>query len=130
VGRSWYHTRMNDLIELERQGWEALATGRGAQFYGRVMTDDAIVVVPGMVLDRAQTLASWDGMAPWNEYRLDHERVLPLGADTALVTYEAIASRQGDERPYHAQLTSVYVVGDDTDDEEWRLAFHQQTPLP
>jgi hypothetical protein len=48
-----------ELLELERKGWEALATGRGAEFYGRVLTDDAIVVVPGMVLDRAQSLASW-----------------------------------------------------------------------
>jgi ketosteroid isomerase-like protein len=120
---------MTDLIELERKGWEALASGRGAEFYGRVMTDDAIVVVPGMVLDRAQTLASWEGVGPWNEYSLAHERVLPLGADTALVTYEVSASRPGDERPYHAQLTSVYVAVHHSDDEEWRLAFHQQTPL-
>jgi uncharacterized protein (TIGR02246 family) len=121
---------MTDLIELERQGWDALAAGNGAAFYARLMTDDAIVVVPGMVLDRTQTLASWEGMAPWSSYRLDHERVLALGADITLVTYEATATRPGDDRPYHAQLTSVYVAGDGSDDEEWRLAFHQQTPIP
>lgn len=118
---------MTDPVELERRGWEALASGHGAEFYGRVLTEDAIVVVPGMVLDRAQTLASWEGTAPWREYRLAHERVMPLGAGATLVTYEATASRPGDEQPYHAQLTSVYVAGDDG---EWRLAFHQQTPLP
>ena len=121
---------MTDLIELEQQGWEALASGRGAEFYGRVMTEDAIVVVPGMVLDRAQTLASWEGMPPWSEYRLIQERVLHLGADTAIITYEVSARRPGDEQPYHAQLTSVYVAAAERDDGEWRLALHQQTPLP
>jgi ketosteroid isomerase-like protein len=121
---------MTDLMELERQGWEALAAGRGAEFYGRVMTEDAIVVVPGMVLDRAQTLASWEGTAPWREFSLTGEQVLPLGADSALVTYEVTARRPGDQQPYRAQLTSVYVAADDHDDGEWRLAFHQQTPLP
>lgn len=121
---------MIKLIELERQGWEALASGRGAEFYGRVMTEDAIVVVPGMVLDRAQTLASWEGVAPWSQYRFSNERVLPLGTGAFLVTYEINASRPGDEPPYHAQLTSVYVVVAASDAEDWRLAFHQQTLLP
>jgi ketosteroid isomerase-like protein len=118
---------MTDLPQLEQQGWEALASGQGAEFYGRVMAEDALTVVPGMVLDRRQTLASWEGMSLWSEYRLSGQRVIPLGRDAALITYEVTASRPGDERPYHAQLTSVYVASGDGD---WQLAFHQQTPLP
>jgi uncharacterized protein (TIGR02246 family) len=118
---------MTDLLQLEQQGWEALAAGRGAEFYERVMAEDAVTVVPGMVLDRRQPLASRQGVTPWSEYRLRGQRVIMLGRDAALITYEVTASRPGDERPYHAQLTSVYVA---TADGDWRLALHQQTPLP
>lgn len=116
-------------MELERQGWDALVAGRGADFYGRVMTADAVVVVPGMVLDRQQTLASWEGVSAWADYTLSHERTVPLGPQATLVTYEVSARRPGDELPYRAQLTSVYVCADGSPD-RWQLAFHQQTPTP
>jgi hypothetical protein len=76
-----------------------------------------------MVLDREQTLASWDGVPPWADYRIDDERAVGLGVDTVAVTYRVSASRTG-TAPYRAQLTSVYVRRDG----HWRLALHQQTP--
>ena len=118
-----------ELLELERKGWEALATGRGPEFYGRTLTHDAIVVVPSMMLDRAQTPASRQSLPPWSEYHLEHERVLPLGEASALVTYEATARRPGDERAFRGQLTSGYRAAEGADG-AWRLAFHRQTPLP
>lgn len=121
---------MADPLELERQGWDALVAGRGAEFYGGLMTTDALVVVPGMVLDRDQTLASWEGVPAWTEYALANERVVPLGPAARLVTYEVSATRPGDQGPYRAHLTSVYVAEEGTTSERWRLAFHQQTPVP
>jgi hypothetical protein len=41
------------------------------------------------------------------------------------VTYRASATRAG-EPPYRALMSSVYVRVDG----RWRLALHQQTPLP
>ena len=49
-----------ELMSLERQGWTALTKGEGRTFYGEMLADEAIVVVPGAVLDKEQTLASWD----------------------------------------------------------------------
>ena len=121
---------MADVLELERQGWNALVSGRGAEFYGALMTADAVVVVPGMVLDREQTLASWEGVPPWTDYALTNETVVPLGPQARLVTYEVSATRPGDQGPYRARLTSVYVATEGTTSEQWRLAFHQQTPMP
>jgi ketosteroid isomerase-like protein len=53
-----------DLIALERRGWDALSNGTGVEFYAGLMTDDALFVVPGMVLGRNATLQSWEGVDP------------------------------------------------------------------
>lgn len=121
---------MVDFVGLERQGWDALVSGRGAEFYEWMLTPEALIVVPGMVLDRQQTLASWEGLPPWSEYNLSDERVVPLGTQTALVTCQVSARRSSDQEPYRTRLTSVYVRPGGGEDGEWRLAFHQQTPLP
>jgi hypothetical protein len=47
--------------KLERQGWQAITEGTPRAFYDWVLTDTAVMVVPGMVLDRQQVLDSWDG---------------------------------------------------------------------
>lgn len=121
---------MADLVGLERQGWDALVAGRGPEFYARMLTPEALVVVPGMLLDRRQTLASWEGLPPWSAYEFSDERVIPLGTQAALVTYRVSARRSSDEEPYRARLTSVYVRSGGSEHDGWRLAFHQQTPLP
>ncbi len=83
------------------------------------------MVVPGAVLDRQQTLDSWQTVPPWRDYEISDERVVMLRDDVGLVTYRAAARR--DRGPvYRAQFTSVYVSRDG----DWRLVFHQQTPLP
>ena len=39
--------------QIEHDGWDALCRGTGADFYGTLMTDDAVMVlVNGAVLDR------------------------------------------------------------------------------
>jgi ketosteroid isomerase-like protein len=113
---------MDELIRLEREGWNALSDGTAVDYYAALLTDDALFVVPGMVLDRAQTLASWEGVDPWRDYTFRDTRVLPLGDDAALLTYAASATR-ADGSEYAAQFTSVYVRVDGA----WKLTFHQQT---
>ena len=54
----------------------------------------------------------------------DAPRSLALSADVAALQYRASARREGDDSPYHALVTSVYVRRDGA----WRLALHQQTP--
>jgi ketosteroid isomerase-like protein len=128
----WRHTPrskgeiVTTVSELERAGWNALCSGRARAFYDQVMTADAVFVVPGAVLDRTQTLRSWDDVPRWQSVDLDPERIISVSDDVAIVTYRARAERP-DEAPYIAQFTSVYRRRDDGD---WRVAFHQQTPAP
>lgn len=114
---------MHDLIELERQGWEALSSDYAAQFYDALMTEDAAMVLPIGVMDRSTALAGMDLQAPWDEYELCDEDVVPVGPDAAAVVYRARAVR-GDE-PYEAIMSSTYVRTPGG----WRLALHQQSPV-
>jgi hypothetical protein len=114
-----------ELIALERRGWEALATeGAAAAFFGEVLGDDVLFVLPGdLVLDdRDAVLRSMSG-PPWSSFELSDERVLALAPNAAVVTYRAIAERDG--ATYRALLTSAYRrVGG-----RWQLVAHQQTPI-
>jgi uncharacterized protein DUF4440 len=112
----------DDLRSLEQRGWAALGRGEGRAFYGEILADDAVVVVPGAVLDKEQTLASWDGVAPWQWYDLIWREVLDLDA-AAVVIYDVTAQRPP-ESPYRATVCSTYARRPDG----WRLLLHQQTP--
>jgi hypothetical protein len=118
---------MDDLIELETHGWEALSAGGEAAraFYDDVLDDDVLMLLPGgLVLDdRAAILQGFAEAPPWSSFRMEGARVLRLRDDGAIVAYGAVAGREG-QPEYSALISSVYVrrpAG-------WRLAFHQQTP--
>jgi hypothetical protein len=118
-------TTMDDLLALERAGWDALSTGSeaAASFYDEVLAKQVLMVLPGgMVLDdRDQVIESMRG-APWDGYDLSEEQVHELAADCAVVVYRASA-RRGDNE-YRAVFNSTYV----REDGAWRMALHQQTP--
>jgi hypothetical protein len=116
---------MHEVVQLERQGWQALTSQTAREHFDRILTEDAFMVVPGGLLDRVQVLLSWERTVPWLEYRLDDERVVEIGPGVALLVYRASARRSGQSDPYRAVMSSLYVGGDGA----WRLAFHQQTPL-
>jgi len=116
---------LDDLLGLEREGWDALCRSDGAAFYSALMTDDGLMVlVNGGVLDRAQVAASLDGAPPWERYDLDDARLVALGADAAALVYRAHAERSG-RLPFHALMTSVYRLVDGAP----RLAIYQQTAI-
>ena len=116
---------MHELEVLERRGWDALCGPDGAAFYDDVMADDGLMVFPGMVLDKAQTLRAIAGAPPWSRYDLSDIRVVESAPDAAFVTYQALAAdADGDE--YRALMTTVYVRRD----RRWQLVVHQQTPHP
>jgi hypothetical protein len=116
---------MDELMDLEERGWRALSEGRGPDFFGRLFTADAVVVVPGTALDRQQTLASREGVPAWTEYDLKGGRRLDLAPDSAAHTYRMVA-RRGDGPPYRATspVCTYAVTGNGSS------RFHQQTPEP
>ena len=47
----------DELLEIEREGWDSLCDGTGADFYGRVMTDEHRVGGEGRLALYQQTPA-------------------------------------------------------------------------
>ena len=104
-------------MEIERE----LAAGAG-DTYRRHLADEAVVVVPGAVLDRAQCVAAMDESPGWDDWEITDARVIELGPESAVLTYRWRSARG--ESAYSAVLTSVYARRDGA----WKLVVHQQTP--
>jgi len=110
-----------ELLDLERRFWT-----EGPDFYRRHVDESCLVALPeqtGVVGPDA--LAASVGEGPrWRDVHFDVQGVSEPCAEIALVTYRAHATRSDGER-YASLVSSAYVRRDG----EWKLAFHQQTPL-
>ncbi|TLP97076.1 nuclear transport factor 2 family protein [Nesterenkonia salmonea] len=117
-----------ELVDLEHQGWKALCDSTGADFYGEMMTDDAVMTLAhGFVLDRQQVIDSLNEAPPWNTYEISQERLISAGDTAAVLVYRGAAWRGESADPeFQAWMTSVYVKKQS----RWRLASYQQTPIP
>ncbi|MGX1596129.1 DUF4440 domain-containing protein [Dietzia maris] len=114
-----------ELVRLEHQGWASLCDGTGADFYGRLMTPDAVMILAhGLALDREAVIASLDDAPPWQTYDISDERLVEIDENTAALVYTGRASR-GDDH-FHALMSTVYTRRDG----QWRIALYQQTPVP
>jgi hypothetical protein len=114
------------LMDLERQGWDSLSRSTGGDFYGRLMTPDAVMVlVNGMVLERGTIASTLNDSPPWGSYELTEERLVQVSGDAAAVVYKASASRDGQAEPFVALMSSTYRMVDG----EPRLVLYQQTTI-
>lgn len=104
----------DELMQIEHR----LATGGGA-VYSEVLADDALVVVPGAVLDKAACVAAMNDSPGWDEVVLESPQLVESG-DVASVIYRFTGVR-GDST-YRATLASSYRLPQRT------LVLHQQTP--
>jgi len=118
---------MEDLMQLEQQGWRALSSpGNAARvFYGSRLADDAVMLFPGgmKIEGKANILASFAAQ-PWQSFRMEGQSVLTPSENTGIVIYKVTAEREG-SAPYTALVSSTYVLRNG----EWQLLFHQQTPV-
>jgi hypothetical protein len=89
------------------------------------MTDDALMVFPGSVMTKKESLAAMRSARPWSSYKIDDPRVLRVGTGGRLVLYRVTAKRAGADT-YDALMASIYVRRSDG----WKMVFQQQTPLP
>jgi hypothetical protein len=113
---------MDQAWALEEEFWEAGTSGRIAEFYAKVLTTDAFVVVPTGVLMRDDLLHQWYERAPWDRYELSDRHDQLVNGETVLLSYRIVASSR-DTPDYRARVSSLYtwVTG-------WALVFRQQTP--
>ncbi|UFU07895.1 nuclear transport factor 2 family protein [Ruania halotolerans] len=117
---------MAELLALEHEGWQSLCRGTGGAHYGRVMTEDGVMVLAhGMVFDRAAVIDSLDQAPTWDDYQISDERVVDGAAGADILVYTARATR-AEQPPFVALMSSVYVQRNG----ERRLALYQQTPIP
>ena len=115
----------NELVALEREGWEALSSsGEAARaFYERVLDRQVVMLLPGgMVLEERGAIVDSMSGQPWSSFELEDVRCLQPTPDTGVVAY-GVSARRGSQ-DYSALMSSVYVRRE----EGWKLTFHQQTP--
>lgn len=115
------------LLTLERRGWDSLCDSTGDEFYGHMMTKDALMVLAnGEVMDRDTVVTALGHAPPWRTYDIRDTRFVPVGADSVALVYRGIAYREAQEPAFLGLMSSVYLRQDD----EWRLALYQQTAIP
>lgn len=118
--------QMTELLELERAGWDSLCNGTGGEFYGTLMTEDAVMILAnGMALDREAVVASLRDAPPWQRYEISGEKLIAGSPAFAILVYRGQAYREDMDSPFEAWMSSAYVRRDGS----WRLAAYQQTPL-
>jgi hypothetical protein len=83
------------------------------------------------VLHRDRIVQSIEQAPRWLAVRIHGPVIAKPSASMAVLTYRAEAWRRRGDVPYSAHVISIY----QNSDEQWRLAFHQQTlqakdPLP
>jgi hypothetical protein len=111
------------LVALEREGWDALVAGEGGRYYREHLADAALMAFPFGVLTREATIEAMESAPSWERYEIADPQVVVLSDDSAIVVYEAVAQRPGEE-PYRAVISTTFV----RDGGVWKVAFHQQSP--
>jgi len=118
-------TLLDQLMQLEEAGWSSLCDGTGGEFYGQLMTDDALMVMAnGQVMTRDQVVDALSQAPPWASFHLRDPQVVHTGTDGAALVYTGTASRDGADDFVGAMTSAYRRVGD-----SWRLALYQQTAV-
>ena len=75
----------DELLELERAGWDSLCDSTGSEFYGRIMLPTAVMVLAnGMVMDRDGPEPAFTGAMSSVYHRRDGQWRLALYQQTEL----------------------------------------------
>jgi hypothetical protein len=117
----------DDLFALEERFWPG-----DAEFYRAHLDERCVVSFTEMagVMPKEQIAGMMKaGMMKegrrWRDLRLARKGFYQPTADVAILTYEMNATRDSGA-PHRTNVGTVYVRRGDG----WKMAFHQQTPLP
>ncbi|WP_405165087.1 nuclear transport factor 2 family protein [Nocardia sp. NBC_01499] len=117
---------LNELLDVERKGWDSLCDGTAADFYGSLMTGDAVLVLAnGMILDRGEVVAALNDSPPWRTYEILDPRLVDADVDSKILVYTGVAYGEGEAPAFRGIMSSVYLRAGG----EWKLALYQQTPI-
>lgn len=118
---------IKEIIQLEKQGWEALSTDSDSarEFFSAVLHRDAVLLRSG-----DKRIADVDDIVesitknPWKGFKIENERALALSDNVAVFIYRLCAERQNGDL-YKALVSSTYVE----EENELKLIVNQHTPL-
>jgi hypothetical protein len=110
------------LLHEEHEGWQAIIARRAGEYYGRTMTRDALLVVPGNVVPRTDVGAFFEGLAPLDSYELHDPAVIRINDRSGILVYRLVTRRGEESVESSAATTYVFLNGG------WCLALHQQSP--
>jgi hypothetical protein len=110
-----------DLLKLEKGFWT-----EGGDYYREHVDDECLLAFTEMsgVHSNEEIAGMNPGANNWKNVELDEKGFVQLSDDSVVLTYEVNAQRKTGE-PYKALVSTGYVKRDG----EWKMAFHQQTPL-
>jgi hypothetical protein len=110
------------LLGLERKFWT-----EGPEFYREHLDASCLTAFARQagVASKEQIAEQVSDPPRWRELQLEAKGLLRPTRNVAILTYEATAKRP-DGAPYGALVSSGYVKRAGG----WKMAFHQQTPLP
>jgi len=110
-----------DLMKIEQGFWT-----EGGGYYRAHVDDACLLAFTEMsgVRSNEEIAAMNPGAHRWKNVRIEEKGCVALGDDSVVLTYEVDAQRDTGE-PYRAVVSSGYVRRGG----EWKMAFHQQTPL-
>jgi hypothetical protein len=116
---------IKEIIQLEKQGWEALSTDSASarDFFSSVLHRDAVLLRSGDkrivdVDDIVQSITK----NPWKGFKIENERALALSDKVAVFIYRLSAERESGE-VYSALVSSTYVE----EEGELKLIVNQHT---
>jgi hypothetical protein len=109
-----------DLLKLEKGFWT-----EDADYYREHVDEECLLAFADFAGVRGnEEIASMRGDSNWTNINLDEKGLAHLSNEAVVLTYEVSADRKSGE-PYKALVSTGYVKRDG----EWKMAFHQQTPL-
>lgn len=115
------HLEGLEPLALEHQAWRAVATGQGADFYSRIMTEDARIFLPHTYFTRpSAALEQWTRSLTCSTFRFLSEDVFAVTSSITFVTYEIVIGQA--ELSRHLHCSTLYV----RQEPGWRMSLHQR----
>ena len=110
-----------DLMQLEKGFWT-----EGGDYYREHVDEDCLVAFEGMagVHSNEEIAGMNPGAGNWTGAKLEEKGLIELSDESLILTYEVSATKK-DGATHRALCSTGYVKRDG----EWKMAFHQQTPL-
>ena len=100
----------------------------GEGFFEEALASEATLLFADPVgrLDRAGAIGVIGAAPRWSEVGFSRQHCREIADGVMLISYDAVASRDGQHSTYRTWAATVYV----RERAGWKLSFHQQTPHP